>query len=117
MPYIAADLDHRMASAKTFVGVNSECVALVRAWSHAPQAATWTRGEHVQGSRNIARGTAIATFPGGHYDGHAAIYLGETGDGIRVFDQWNGHQPSERTIHYTGKHSFVDSGGNYYVVE
>ena len=47
----------------------------------------------------------------------AAIYLGETGDGIRVFDQWNGHKPSERTIHYTGKHAFVDSGANYYVAE
>jgi hypothetical protein len=117
MEYIAQDLDLRMAGARDFVGVNSECVALVRAWTHAPQAATWTRGALVQGNRGLARGTAIATFVHGHYEGHAAIYLGETGDGIRVFDQWNGHKPSERTIHYSGKHSFVDSGANYYVVE
>jgi len=59
----------------------------------------------------------IATFPHGQYEGHAAIYLDETADGIRVFDQWNGHRPSERIIHYSGKHAFVDSGANYYVVE
>ena len=117
MDYIARDLDIRIGSTTTWVGVNSECVALVRAWTGAPSSTTWIKGARVQGNANIARGTAIATFVDGHYHGHAAIYLGETSDGIRVYDQWNSQKPHERIIHYTGRHSFVDDGTHYYVVQ
>ena len=117
MAYIVQDLDHHIGSTSTWVGVNSECVALVRAWSNAPQAAQWIRGEQVRGNTHLSRGTVIATFENGHYHGHAAIYMGEIGDGIRVYDQWNAQKPHERIIHYTGHHSFVNDGNNYYVVE
>src|SRR3954470_17366286 len=107
MAYVAQDLEHQIGTANTkdHVGVNSECVALVRAFTSAPNTAQWIRGDLVKGNTHISKGTAIATFPEGHYHGHAAIYLGEVGDGIRVYDQWNSQKPHERIIHYTGKHS------------
>jgi hypothetical protein len=107
----------RIGSTTTWVGVNSECVSLVRAWTSAPPSSGWVKGPAVKGNTHISRGTAIATFVDGHYQGHAAIYLGETSDGIRVYDQWNAQKPHERVIHYTGKHSFVDDGTHYYVVQ
>jgi hypothetical protein len=118
MAYVAQSLDQRIGSTTTWVGVNSECVALVRAWSNAPPSGGWVAGQRVRGNGNsIARGTVIATFVDGHYEGHAAIFLGETGDGIRVYDQWNAQKPHERTIYYAGTRRFVNDGDNYYVVE
>jgi len=117
MPYIAQDLEHRMAATHGWVGVNTECVALARAWTNAPPSGGWIRGDKVKGNTHISRGTVIATFENGHYQGHAAIFLGETAEGIRVWDQWNTQKAHVRVIHFTGKHSFVDDGNNYYVVE
>ncbi|APR85680.1 Hypothetical protein A7982_11029 [Minicystis rosea] len=117
MPYIVRDLSSMMAL-RDFVG-SKECVALVQEWAGAPHgaASSWHRGAKVLGNSHIARGTAIATFVNGHYDGHAAVYLGETADGIRVFDQWRTQKPHERTIYASGRHSFVDTADNYYVIE
>jgi hypothetical protein len=121
MAYVAADLEHLMASAKSskkgYVGINSECVSLVRAFTNAPPVGLWHQGAKVHGDHALTRGTVIATFVDGHYDGHAAIYLGDGVDGIRVFDQWNGQVPHERTIYATGHHGFVNTADNYYVVE
>ncbi len=117
MPYIVNHVD-ALTAIKDFVGTH-ECVALVEDWAGAPHgaASSWHRGDKVLGNAHIARGTAIATFPDGHYEGHAAVYLGETNDGIRVFDQWRGHKPSERTIYTHGKHAMVDTATNYYVIQ
>lgn len=117
MDYIARDLDLRIGSTSTWVGVNSECVALVRAWTNAPSSTTWIKGAKVLANTHLTRGTAIATFVDGHYQGHAAIYLGSTADGIRVYDQWNSQKPHERIIHSSGRHSFVDDATNYYVIQ
>lgn len=105
-----------------------ECVPLVRAATGAPRAAEWQRGAQVQGNTAIRPGTAIATFDSnGHYDGHAAIYLGQDENGIRVIDQWNIRQagritgqnpPSERILHLgEPNRARVDRGEMYYVVE
>jgi hypothetical protein len=118
MPYIAHDVDQTIASTNGWLGVNTECVSLVRAMSSAPPSGLWRKGDLVQGNRNIQKGTIIATFEDGqHYHGHAAVYLGETPDGILVYDQWNAQKAHTRIIHYSGKHAFVDTGTNYYVVE
>lgn len=76
---------------------NAECVLLVQALTGAPKTTTWKRGDKVKDSA-IAAGTAIATFKDdGTYDGnsgvcHAAIYLGQSAIGVKVWDQWrNGH--------------------------
>jgi hypothetical protein len=117
MAYIVSHLDSLLAI-KDFVG-SHECVALVQQWAGAPHGAisSWHPGDKVLGLLTIARGTAIATFPGGRYDGHAAIYLGQDGQGIQVFDQWQGHKPSRRTIYSHGQHAMVDTAANYYVIQ
>ena len=71
-----------------------ECVPLVRAATDAPRAAEWQRGVQVQGNTSIRPATAIATFDSnGHYNGHAANYLGHDEHGIQVVDQWNIRAP------------------------
>ncbi len=50
MEYIARDLDLRIGSTTTWVGVNSECVSLVRAWTNAPSSTTWVKGAAVKGN-------------------------------------------------------------------
>ena len=91
MPYVASKPD---AYIGTSVGTG-QCVPLVEAATGAPRDATWSRGKQVKGATDIAVGTAIATFDadgryGNHTDGssHAAIYIGQTSDGIEVIDQW-----------------------------
>ena len=76
----------------------------------------------------IRPGTAIATFDeNGRYNGHAAIYLGQDGNGVRVLDQWNvrhrdgnvtQHTPSTRTLPFNDpRHARVDRGESYRVIE
>lgn len=105
-----------------------ECVALVQAATGAPRSTEWRSGAQVQGNTNIRPGTAIATFDiNGRYTGHAAIYLGQDADGIRVVDQWNirengrvirQHQPSNRTLPFgQPQRAFINRGEPYHVVE
>lgn len=117
MSYVVRELSALMA-VRDWVG-DKECVALVQVWAHAPHGAisSWHRGEKVLGAIHLSRGTAIATFQNGHYEGHAAIYLGENHDGIQVFDQWRTQRPHERTIYSSGRRGFVDTAANYYVIE
>ena len=58
MDYTARDLDLRIASTTTWVGVNSECVSLVRAWTNAPPSSTWVKGAAVKGNGQRHRGGA-----------------------------------------------------------
>lgn len=84
----------------------------------------------MQGNDAIKPGTAIATFDkNGHYEGHAAIYLGQDKNGIRVIDQWNirnkddkitGNQPPhERTLplNSKGPRATINRGEPYRVVK
>lgn len=121
MSYIAHDLEHRSRSSAVGSG---QCVALVQHWAGAPTTATWQQGIKVKGNgRIIAKGTVIATMVDGHYPNHAhgnhaAIFLSEDANGIRVLDQWLGHAPSERVIHFHGGHgSASNDGDKFYVVE
>jgi hypothetical protein len=85
---------------------SGQCVALVQATSpDIGRTAGWVRGEKVQGNFALRPGTPIATFaPDGHYanatDGssHAALYLGQTAEGVQVLDQWRGSAAAVRTI-------------------
>lgn len=70
-----------------------QCVDLVKRFAGAPQTARWREGDHVRGCKDIAVGTAIATFEDGKYPNrahgnHAALYLGQNAVGIQVIDQW-----------------------------
>ncbi len=99
---------------------DGECVALVREWTGAPQAATWKRGAKVRGNKTIPIGTAIATFnPAGKYQGHAAIYQGQSATAISVIDQWKGCLANYRDIRFQGgKVDRISNDGDaYYIVE
>ena len=75
----------------------------------------WKKGPQVKGS-NLPKGTAIATFPGGSYRGHAAVYIGQDKTGIQVWDQWVGHPVSQRTIRWNGG-SLSNDGNQFYVIQ
>jgi hypothetical protein len=87
-----------------------QCVALVQVACKAPLthnpdlSPNWKAGAKVQGNFTIPGGTAIACFDpdgsyGNHTDGrsHAAIYIGQTAEGLYVIDQWL-HQPAHQRI-------------------
>lgn len=119
MSYIAHNLEHR--STRSAVGTG-QCVALVQAWAGAPSTATWHQGVKVKGNGHIiTKGTIIATFVDGHYPNHshgnhAAIFLSEDSSGIRVLDQWLGHAPSERVIHFHGGNGSASNDGDMFSV-
>jgi hypothetical protein len=105
---------------------NGRCVALVWQAAKAPHTSQWRRGERVRHS-DVPPGTAIATFDddgryGNHLDGrsHAAILIAELPEGLRVWDQRQGHPVAERTIRWRdgdGNGRPVNDGDEYYVIE
>jgi hypothetical protein len=128
MPYTytkVADLE------KTTMVGNHQCVALVRHYAGVPATSGWKQGASVVGNQFIRKGTAIATFINGKYanqqhGNHAALYMGNTLNGILVMDQWMGKRPgtvSSRTLRAKGKHKnglFVDPSNNadaFFIIE
>ena len=115
MPYVCSDPDEYNDGQHH--GESQECVALVKEACGISGSFTNTakKGVLVKGT-NVAKGAAIATFnASGHYEGHAAIYLGQTADGILVLDQWKGHGAQQRVIRYGGN-GVSNNGNGFYVV-
>ena len=119
----------RTARLQSYVGRSAgsgQCVALVRAANPGlGPTAHWVRGAVVKGNHAIPPGTPIATFShSGHYanatDGssHAAIYLGQTEEGVQVLDQWAGRPAAVRTIPW-GRPGAVaaNTGAAFHVVD
>lgn len=105
---------------------SGQCVALVRAAlpSLGPSS-TWTEGAAVQGNTSLAPGTPIATFGAASTyanatDGssHAALYLGQDAQGLKVLDQWQGRAAAVRTIpwNHPGA-SAANTGSAFHVVQ
>src|SRR5260370_36977265 len=123
MPYIAMKPEALKATA---VG-SGQCVAFVQEASGAPLTSFWKKGSLAKGNLTIQKGTAIATFgASGKYtnstDGtsHAAIYVGQDGLGIRVWDQWKGQPVHPRTIRFQNGAAGakpVNDGDRFYVIE
>lgn len=103
-----------------------ECVSAVKALSGSNVVTSnWIQGSQVT-SGGASQGTVIATFSGGYYYGHAAIfksyvYSGSTIVGIQVWDQ---NWPIDgSTTQLFGMHTLSTSGSgvsdadNYYVVK
>jgi hypothetical protein len=103
---------------------NAECVEFIKQTLGAPATMAWTEGKKVvKGDGAISVGTAIATFVKGKYPQHgttgkhAAIYLGQTPEGILVLDQFRKQgtvQP--RTIYWTPRSSGASNDGNAFSV-
>lgn len=103
-----------------------QCVALVEQACGTPTTAHWKAGRKVQGDMSIQSGCAIACFDsngtyGNHTDGrsHAAIYMGQTGEGLLVWDQWLGQPVHERLIRFKapGDGWNVNNGIAFAVIE
>lgn len=103
-----------------------QCVALVELAANTPTTAHWKAGRKVQGDMSIQSGCGIATFDadgryGNHEDGssHAAVYMGQTGQGLIVWDQWKGQPTHERLIRFkpAGDGPNVDNGIAFSVIE
>jgi hypothetical protein len=116
---------------KTAMVGNHQCIELVRHYAGAPAALAWKQGEAVLGNRLLRKGTAIATFVNGKYanhqqGNHAALYMGQTLDGIIVMDQWTGKRPgivTSRTLRAKGQYKnglHIDPSNNadaFFVIE
>lgn len=104
---------------------SGQCVALVQAARpDVGRTAGWTQGTQVRGNLSIPPGTPIATFArDGRYanatDGssHAALYLGQSAEGIQVLDQWQGSAAAVRTIPWQNPGgTAANTGSAYHVV-
>ncbi len=96
-----------------FVGESHQCVAFVKKVAHAPYTGAWKKGAKVYGNLSIERGTAIACgwdshghYPSNPSGNHAAIYIGQHGDLIEVWDQYTGHPVALRTKTHNGDHPY-----------
>jgi len=104
---------------------NGDCVALLQHYAHAPNTQLWKQGIAVLDAKDIAPGTAIATFVKGRYPSnnranHAAFFLRHAapGQGFYVIDQWipkpgRGEKPyiSSRLIY--AKHKKQNADGSW----
>ena len=102
-------------------GNTGECVSYVKQCCKGlGSTSTWKKSTiQVKGATTLEKGTAIATFDSkGKYRGHAAIYAGQSADGLQVWDQWKTHAVSPRSIAFRdGKGSVVNDGDQYFVVD
>lgn len=124
MAYVSSNYAHHpKAHLGLWVGeapYYGQCVSYVKAVIPGmPPTSAWKKGDLVRGNSSILPGTAIATFNDkGHYSGHAAIYEGQTKEGINVIDQWI--TPPPKPIHHRmlkfGAHGNSNNGDNFYVV-
>jgi len=98
-----------------------QCVSLVKAATkNNTVTADWRSGANV--FDGLAPGTAIATFPGGRYYGHAAIFLAHVRNasgtivGIRVADENWGRMVVKRHVIYKGSGSGVTNANNFHAI-
>jgi hypothetical protein len=104
---------------------NGHCAPFVQRVSGAPLVRHWRRGRRVRDARPvIPKYTAIATFGSdGRYtnrtDGsaHAAIFISQLADGLRVWDQWINQPVHQRTIRFRGGQGRASNDGDrFYVI-
>lgn len=106
-------------------GYEGQCVSFVKALAHSTSN-RWVQGDNVVASGgSIPIGTAIATFSGGRYSGHAAFLAGYVRDsgtgaiiGLELYDE-NWCSPllvGAHTLRVTGSGSISDAS-SYYVAK
>lgn len=109
MPHVYKDA--RLLDGKPKLG-DFECVYLVKLFTGLGWTGSWREGEKVVGNKNIAIGTAIATFVDGKWPGlptgnHSGFYMGQVSNGIYILDQWPNMDTkpviSKRFIYRQGK--------------
>lgn len=118
-PYVYANVDDLEGKPKVSTG---SCAALVQYYRSVGKASGWVEGTVVKGNGNtIAKGTAIATFVNGVYPNqasgnHAAFYISQDANGIKVMDQWSSKASiGSRILQFKGKNAdgtFKDPSNN-----
>ena len=119
------------------IGGNFQCAALVKALTPGlPHASQWQRGTKVRGTPLIPVGTPIAIFNFYGHNGtngygaagltggvpgrsHAAIYLGQDANGIKVLHQYTtSGGPIVSTIPWDSWGKYGQKGGDrYYIIK
>lgn len=104
---------------------NGHCVRFLQIAGNLPHTTRWRRGPQVRGNQ-VRPNTAIATFGGNpphkytsHTDGsaHAAVFIEELPEGLRVWDQWRGQPVHQRLIQFRGgKGKAVNDGDRFFVI-
>ncbi len=96
-----------------------KCAALVEHYTRVGRAVNWREGDAVRGCLTIKRGTAIATFvngiyPNAEHGNHAALYVSQDSNGIKVVDQWPGRPPGVRVMGFLGAKdgAWIDPSNN-----
>ena len=124
MPYVLPSPDIHKGRAFSNSQGHTECVEFIKQTLSAPATALWREGAKIKklspGDQDpIAKGTAIATFVAGRYPQtgstgkHAAIYLGQSVEGIQVMDQWRSQgRVMPRTIPWKPRHPGLSNDAN-----
>lgn len=100
----------------------AQCVDLIFRTLGAPRPSDWKPGRPVTRGADIPVGTAIATFVEGKYPNddsgqHAAIYLGQNAEGIKVIEQYKNITPRNvavRTIRWDNTTGLLSNRGGAY---
>jgi hypothetical protein len=87
----------------------------------APVTATWRLGAHVEPRTTIAKGTWVATFLDGKYQGHVGAFVSMDVDGaLTLIDQFRPRNRVDKTTYHVKKQPFTGKISNdpskYYVV-
>jgi len=108
-------------------GFGVQCVGLVKKYSACGATGTWQQGALVKKTKDVAKGTAIATFDAnGHYaskakGNHACFFIEFVGElGFRVLEQHVKPRPEQiqqRLIRYQeGEHISRSDNANCYSI-
>jgi hypothetical protein len=120
---------HVLKDPETYIGstdyVNRkgkyECAAFTQMVAQAPHTSNWKAGAHVEPGTPIERGTWVATFVDGEYQGHVGAFDSMDKDGnLTLIDQWKGRDRVDRTTYHVNKQPYTGLISNdpskYYVV-
>jgi hypothetical protein len=100
---------------------NHECVVFAQEAGGAPLTGKWKQGAHVEPGATILRGTWVATFAEGKYQGHIGAFDSMDKDGnLSLIDQFNSRGSVDRTTYHLKKQPYKGKISNdpskYYVV-
>lgn len=120
---------HVLSDPETYIGSedytnakgNHECVEFARQAGGAPHTSHWIPGAAVEPRDLITKGTWVATFVNGRYEGHVGAFesMDEKGN-LTLIDQFNSRGRVDRTTYhvkhqpYTGRIS--NDPSRYHVV-
>jgi len=120
---------HVLSDPETYIGSegytnangNHECVEFARQVGGAPHTSHWRPGALIQPRDTIAKGTWVATFVDGRYEGHVGVFESMDSRGsLTLIDQFNSRGRVDRTTYhvkqqpYTGRIS--NDPSQYHVV-